>query len=161
MLLVSQLARTASHPRRRPPARLPLRPQSLMVALAALWAVFVMPLLALPVDWEGVCTCDSCPFDGGPSCCCRRHPTWANADGTPGKRASVGLPSLESRDRICLEALAPAPARTELGDPGEVSKRTARQLPTAFTRGDFRPYATPGPELLPGLLPRPPPLDRR
>ncbi|MEM8993271.1 MAG: hypothetical protein AAGF23_00635 [Acidobacteriota bacterium] len=75
--------------------------RALTILLAA-WAIGALPLLALPVDWAAVCGCDACPVSGGPSCCCSSYPTWANADGTPGKRAALAQPSVGKKQNGCV-----------------------------------------------------------
>jgi hypothetical protein len=126
------------------------------VALLALWSMAVLPLVALPVDWEEVCGCDACPFAGGPTCCCRQFPSWPNADGSPGNRAVIGQPHAISGADRCLESMVAPQAVKKLAEPGRHSRfirphRQARSFIRKTPNRFVRKVA------VPTLLPRPPP----
>ncbi|MEO1368563.1 MAG: hypothetical protein AAFX50_15425 [Acidobacteriota bacterium] len=127
-----------------------------LTILLATWAIGALPLLALPVDWAVVCGCDACPVSGGPSCCCSSYPTWANADGTPGKRAALTHPSVGKKQNSCVgpvtqtaqELRARPPAARSFADLEPPGQRA--ELPRSA-----RPAIRPPKTLV--VLPRPPP----
>ena len=140
--------------------RRPVAPLRLGVWLVVLWVCLPMPLLALPVDWAQLCGCDDCPFEGGPSCCCKRFPTFENADGSAGKRARFSGPTV-GKDRTCVGAEATLTA----ADP--LSKRAAgpvaRLRPVPKRPRSLEDQRIPVVrDVLSGpvTLPRPPPLSK-
>ncbi|MEO1085870.1 MAG: hypothetical protein AAFY88_16655 [Acidobacteriota bacterium] len=129
--------------------------RALTVLLAA-WALGALPLLALPVDWSFVCGCDACPLSAGPSCCCKAYPTWANADGSPGKRAALTHPSVEKNQGGCV---GPVTQTAQELRAHRLASRSSADLEPPVEASELPRSAQPAirhPRIL-VVLPRPPP----
>ncbi|MEM1179099.1 MAG: hypothetical protein AAGM22_12195 [Acidobacteriota bacterium] len=152
---------TPRAPDRRPASRAPAGPRRsrghwLLTALLAVWAIGALPLLALPVDWAVVCGCDACPVSGGPSCCCASFPSWANADGTPGKRAAFTQPSVGQKSQGCV---GPASQTAHDWRALRIAVDSGDDLEPPSAPSDLPPSVTAAVGLhdFPVVLPRPPP----
>lgn len=140
------------------PTRRRALPRGLRVltALLALWSLGTLPLLALPIDWSFVCGCDACPLSGGPSCCCKSFPTWANADGSPGKRAAITHPSVGKDQQGCVGPASVSSAELRAHPPW-LCDQEATAPPAGTAARGRRPSLALRLLEFPSTLPRPPP----